>query len=372
MPRDNDTTLAREATGPTGTPASDPAQAHLTPASGAPQFVADAADLPDYAVEVKALDKTYRGSNRQGQKRALSEVDLKIKRGQIFGLLGPNGAGKSTLINIMAGLVHKTGGTMKLWDYDIDQRPRQARAAIGIVPQELNIDPFFTPRELLELQAGLYGVPPKERITDELLSVMGLSDKAQAYARTLSGGMRRRLMVAKAMVHNPPILVLDEPTAGVDIELRRQLWQHVRELNRRGTTILLTTHYLEEAEELCDEIAIINHGQVIACDTTPALLARLDNKSLVLSVAEQLEDMPAQLRRFEPEFDGQGRLLFRYRASESPVPDILEAAREAGLTILDVSTEETDLEDIFLQLTAGAHADSGGPSRDAARETQGR
>ena len=226
------------------------------------------APLPDNAVTLQGLGKTYKASGKTGAKVALKNVDLEIPRGHLFGLLGPNGAGKSTLINILAGLVNKTEGRAEIWGYDIDRDARQSRAAIGVVPQELNIDPFFTPYELLELQAGLYGVPPKERKTDEILSILGLSDKAKAYTRTLSGGMRRRLMVAKAMVHSPPILVLDEPTAGVDIELRQQLWERVRQLNRAGTTVLLTTHYLEEAEELCDEIAIINHGSVIACVLT--------------------------------------------------------------------------------------------------------
>ena len=222
---------------------------------------------------MKGLNKIYRALGKGEAAHALVDVDLSIPRGSLFGLLGPNGAGKSTLINILAGLVNKTGGQATVWGCDIDENPRQARAAIGVVPQELNIDPFFTPRELLELQAGLYGVPPRERRTDEILTALGLGDKAHSYARTLSGGMRRRLMVAKAMVHNPPVLVLDEPTAGVDIELRLQLWAHVEELNNRGTTVLLTTHYLEEAEELCDRIAIINHGKVIAWDTKRALLA---------------------------------------------------------------------------------------------------
>ena len=315
-----------------------------------------AVDLPKDAVEVKGLNKVYRASGRNEAKRALIDVDLDIGRGKLFGLLGPNGAGKSTLINIMAGLVLKTGGTMKLWGYDIDRNPRQARAAIGIVPQELNIDPFFTPRDLLELQAGLYGVPPKARRTDEILEIMGLSDKAGAYARSLSGGMRRRLMVAKAMVHDPPILVLDEPTAGVDVDLRRQLWSHVRELNRRGTTVLLTTHYLEEAEELCDEIAIINHGQVIACEPTPRLLRRLDNKTLTLHVAEPLGEIPASLTPFEPEVQDAHRLAFRYKASQSPVPEILAAVSEAAMTVTDVSTDEADLEDIFLQLTSATES----------------
>ena len=224
-----------------------------------------------------------------------------------------------------------------------------------MVPQELNIDPFFTPRELLELQAGLYAVPRRERRTDEILAALGLADKARAYARTLSGGMRRRLMVAKAMVHNPPVLVLDEPTAGVDIELRQQLWAQVRELNRRGTTILLTTHYLEEAEELCDRIAIINHGRVVACDTTRALLKRLDNKTLTLVLAEAVTEVPEPLKAFHPEIVEPGRLLFHYRTRQSPVNEILGVVAGTDLTVTDVSTEETDLEDLFLQLTRGAH-----------------
>jgi ABC-2 type transport system ATP-binding protein len=316
---------------------------------------------PDHAVEVQGLDKIYRGGGRSRPNHALIDVDLAIPRGALFGLLGPNGAGKSTLINILAGLVNKTGGKATIWGSDIDEDPRQARAAIGVVPQELNIDPFFTPRELLELQAGLYGVPPRERRTDRILADLRLSDKAEAYARTLSGGMRRRLMVAKAMVHDPPVLVLDEPTAGVDIELRQQLWAHVRELNRRGTTVLLTTHYLEEAEELCDRIAIINHGRVIACDTTEALLRRLDNKALTLVLAEAVGEVPEGLGRFQPELLAPGRLLFHYRTSESPVNEILGAVAASGLTVQDMSTEETDLEDIFLQLTRGAHeAEAGG------------
>ncbi|HMA16194.1 MAG: ABC transporter ATP-binding protein [Bacteroidota bacterium] len=324
----------------------------------------DSAGLPALAVSVRGLTKTYRASGKTKAKTALHAVDLDIPRGSLFGLLGPNGAGKSTLINILAGLVNKTAGSAAIWGYDIDADPRQARAAIGVVPQELNIDPFFTPRELLELQAGLYGVPPAERMSDRILAAMGLADKAEAYARTLSGGMRRRLMVAKAMVHQPPVLVLDEPTAGVDIELRQQLWANVRELNRAGTTVLLTTHYLEEAEELCDRIAIINHGRVIACDDTDSLLARLDNKALTLVFDRDLAGVPEVLARFHPEQTAARRLQFRYHASESPVPQILEAVCGAGLSVIDMSTEETDLEDIFLQLTRGAHAAGGGAASD--------
>jgi ABC-2 type transport system ATP-binding protein len=225
-------------------------------------------DLPDHAIEATGLVKTYAATKTTPEKTALNGIDLKIPRGSIFGLLGPNGAGKSTFINILAGLTRKTGGTVKIWGRDIDERPRDARAAIGVVPQELAADVFFTPRESLETQAGMYGVPKKERRTDELLAALGLTDKADAYVRQLSGGMKRRLMVAKAMVHNPPVLILDEPTAGVDVELRRQLWNYVVGLNRLGVTIVLTTHYLEEAQELCDQIAIVNRGEVVACEPT--------------------------------------------------------------------------------------------------------
>ena len=320
--------------------------------------------LPDHAVAVRGLDKTYRGSGRAKPMHALKSVDLAIPRGSLFGLLGPNGAGKSTLINILAGLVNKSAGQASIWGFDIDAEPRQSRAAIGVVPQELHIDPFFPPRQLLELQAGLYGVPPAERKSDEILAALGLADKANAYARTLSGGMRRRLMVAKAMVHSPPVLVLDEPTAGVDIELRQQLWSHVRDLNAAGTTILLTTHYLEEAEELCDRIAIINHGQVIAYDTTEALLKQIDNKTLSLELGQDIGELPEALRPFCAELVGPRRLLFHYRASESPVSEILGIVNRTGLTVVDMTTEEADLEDIFLQLTRGAHSDDSGHDPD--------
>lgn len=327
--------------------------------------------LPEFAVEVRGLDKTYRASGRTKPMHALKSVDLAIPRGSLFGLLGPNGAGKSTLINILAGLVNKSSGQASIWGYDIDAQPRQSRAAIGVVPQELNIDPFFTPRQLLELQAGLYGVPPAERKSDEILAALGLADKANAYARALSGGMRRRLMVAKAMVHSPPVLVLDEPTAGVDIELRQQLWAHVRELNKAGTTILLTTHYLEEAEELCDRIAIINHGQVIAYDTTEALLRQIDNKTLSLELAQDIGQIPEALQPFCAELVGPRRLLFHYRASESPVSEILGIVNQTGLTVVDMTTEEADLEDIFLQLTRGAHSNDSGNDQGARASAQG-
>ncbi|OAN52359.1 multidrug ABC transporter ATP-binding protein [Paramagnetospirillum marisnigri] len=306
--------------------------------------------LPDLALQVDDLVKVYSG--RGAPKRALDGVSLSVPRGSFFGLLGPNGAGKSTLINILAGLVVKTSGRAVVWDRDIDRDPRGAKAAIGVVPQELNLDPFFTPRELLDVQSGMYGVPRSERRVMEILEAVGLADKADAYARTLSGGMRRRLLVAKAMVHSPPILVLDEPTAGVDIELRRQLWETVRELNARGVTILLTTHYLEEAEQLCDRIAIINHGKLVACDSTSNLLKRIDGKVLTVTVDRDLTECPAALAPFSPELRPGGQVVIRYRPSATPMARILAAFSEAGLVIADLSTEETDLEDIFLQLTS--------------------
>ena len=323
------------------------------------------ANPPAAAIRVRGLTKVYAGRGRQPSPRALDSVDLDIPRGTLFGLLGPNGAGKSTLINILAGLVRKTAGTAEVWGHDIDRRPRQAASAIGVVPQELNLDAFFTPREILDFQAGLYGVPPRERRTEELLATVGLTAKADSYARALSGGMRRRLMVAKAMVHSPPVLVLDEPTAGVDVELRQSLWNHMRGLKRTGVTILLTTHYLEEAQALCDTVAIINHGKLIACDSTQALLRRLDRKELTITLEDDIAAVPAALARFQVHLLPPRRLAFHYRPSETRIGDILEAVRDAGLVIADLSTYESDLEDLFLDLT-GPRANSGA-AREAAR-----
>jgi len=305
--------------------------------------------LPVHAVEIKGLSKTYRGSKGSKPKEALKDINLNIPRGSIFGLLGPNGAGKSTLINILAGLVIKTAGEARIWGYEVESRA--ARSAIGVVPQELNLDAFFTPRELLELQAGLYGVPKKERITDQLLAAVDLTDKASAYARTLSGGMRRRLMVAKAMVHTPPVLVLDEPTAGVDVELRKALWEYVRKLNAAGTTVLLTTHYLEEAEELCDRIAIINHGALVVNDTTQNLLRRIDNKRVVITIDQDLTEVPANMRVHGWELTSPRELSLVYKPSKITIGQMLMAVQVNGFSIVDLSTKETDLEDIFLQLT---------------------
>ena len=319
--------------------------------------------LPDYAIEARGLVKTYPKTKTMPEKTALKGIDLAIPRGSMFGLLGPNGAGKSTFINILAGLCQKTAGQVSIWGTDIDQHPRAARAAIGVVPQELAADVFFTPRESLETQAGLYGVPKKERRTDEILAALGLSDKAEAYVRQLSGGMKRRLMVAKAMVHQPPVLILDEPTAGVDVELRRQLWAYVQELHARGVTIVLTTHYLEEAQELCDTIAIVNHGQVVACEPTRNLLRRLDTRAVVITPQSPLDHAPA-LAGYDAKLRKDGQLAITYKSEASSVEGVLAAVRAAGVQIKDLSTEEPDLEDVFLALTYGDPS-AQDPTRDA-------
>ena len=315
-------------------------------------------DLPTYAIEAKGLIKTYKATKTTPAKTALNGVDLQIPRGSIFGLLGPNGAGKSTFINILAGLVRKTSGAVKIWDRDIDERPRDARACIGVVAQEIAADVFFTPRESMEVQAGMYGVPKAERHTLEILNALGLGDKADAYVRQLSGGMKRRLMVAKAMVHNPPILILDEPTAGVDVELRRQLWHYVVGLNKLGVTIVLTTHYLEEAQELCDTIAIVNRGEVVACEPTAQLLRRLDTRTVVITPQAPLGGVPA-LGRYAGVIRPGGELAVTFKTGESGVEAVLAAVREAGVAIKDLATEDPDLEDVFMSLTysAGAEAD---------------
>jgi len=311
-------------------------------------------DLPDYAIEAHGVTKIYAAKGAAPAKTALNGLDLKVPRGSIFGLLGPNGAGKSTFINIIAGLVRKTSGTVSVWGRDIDERGRDARAAIGVVPQELAADVFFTPRESLETQAGYYGVPKSERHTDALLAALGLTDKANAYVRQLSGGMKRRLMVAKAMVHSPPVLILDEPTAGVDVDLRRQLWAYVSELNRQGVTIVLTTHYLEEAQELCDQIAIVNHGQVVASEPTSSLLRRLDTRNVVVTPETPVTAAPA-LTGFETKIRPAGAFSVTYKTGQSSVEQVLAAVRGAGIHIKDIATEDPDLEDVFLSLT-GARA----------------
>ena len=305
------------------------------------------------AIAARGVAKTYTGPRGGAPKQALKGFDLDIPAGTVFGLLGPNGAGKSTFINIMAGTVIKSAGTVRVWGTDIDENPRQARANIGIVPQELNIDAYFTPRETLEMQAGLFGVPSSERRTDEILEAVGLSEQAHSYARRLSGGMRRRLLVAKAMVHSPPILVLDEPTAGVDVALRQRLWDNIRSLNEAGVTIVLTTHYLEEAEALCDDIAILNHGQLVANKPKSALMAGARAKEVRLALAGGTpDDLPAALAALGAR-PAEGGIAVRYDTSASSVGAIIAAVAAAGLEITDVTTDEPDLEEVFLEMTGG-------------------
>jgi ABC-2 type transport system ATP-binding protein len=306
-----------------------------------------AADMQDAAIRIEALSKTY-----EGGQQALREVSFDVPRGQIFGLLGPNGAGKSTLINILAGLVVKTSGKVTIWGFDIDERPRNAKRSIGVVPQEIIFDPFFTPRETLEIQAGLYGIAKPDRRSDELLAAMHLTDKAHAYSRTLSGGMKRRLLVAKAMVHSPPILVLDEPTAGVDVELRRQLWDYVRRLHATGVTIVLTTHYLEEAEELCDRIAIIHHGRVIANEPTRELVAKAQEKAVVVTFDRDIAEVPANACFEDIALIDERTLEITFRKDKVNAGQVLSALTADGLGIVDVTTRDPDLEDVFLSLVS--------------------
>lgn len=303
------------------------------------------------AIEINNLTKTYRATKKADAKLALKGVDLTVPRGSIFGLLGPNGAGKSTLINIIAGLVTKSSGTAKICGYDIETETRQARASIGVVPQEISMDVYFTPWQSLENQAGYYGVPKSERRSDEILAALGLSDKRNAYVRSLSGGMKRRLLIGKALVHNPPVLILDEPTAGVDIELRRQLWKYVEELHAQGTTIILTTHYLEEAESLCDQIAIIHDGEITANENKKTLLNRLDQKTLVITPTRARKAVPPGLKDLDCTLRDDGTIAISYRTGQTSVTDLLSKVKASKVSIADLRTEQPDLEDVFMALT---------------------
>jgi ABC-2 type transport system ATP-binding protein len=307
--------------------------------------------MSNLAIEISNLSKTYKKSKKAAEKIALKSIDLQIKKGSFFGLLGPNGAGKSTIINILAGLVNKTSGEVKIGGIDIEKNQQAAKFKIGIVPQELVIDPFFNVRETLEIYAGYYGIKKEARRTDEIIAALGLKDKALSTPRSLSGGMRRRLLVAKALVHNPEILVLDEPTAGVDVELRNQLWNYVKKLNQAGTTILLTTHYLEEAEELCDEIAIINHGQVIACDKKENLMNVLSSKELIISF---VEDSGAKMLQIfcdlQAKLLAEDKISITYDPQKIAVAQILQTISDNKIQIKDISTKQPDLEEIFKHL----------------------
>ncbi len=301
-------------------------------------------------LSVKNLQKIYKKNGSQ-QTRAIENLNLEVKEGEIFGLLGPNGAGKSTFINILAGLVLKTSGEVNVWGFDIDKNPRQVRASIGIVPQELNLDPFFNPRKLLELQAGLYGVKKKDRITDTILKMVSLDNQADSYSRGLSGGMKRRLMIAKALVHQPPIVILDEPTAGVDVELRKNLWQNVKLLNKNGVSIILTTHYLHEAQEMCDRIGIINKGKLVALDTTKNLLNRIEKKKITLKLSEKIDLKDNELETLKILSLNHKELTLIYDKNRLSIDQILNYVNKKNVRIIDMSTDDGDLEDVFVTLT---------------------
>ena len=305
------------------------------------------------ALTVENLTKIYsKNKKKQTSERALNNLSFKVKQGEIFGLLGPNGAGKTTFLSVLAGTVIKTEGKINVWGFDLDKDPRQVRGSIGIVPQEVNLDAFFSPKKLLELQAGLYGVSKNERITDIILKMVSLEKQSNSYSRSLSGGMKRRLLIAKAMVHQPPILVLDEPTAGVDVELRKNLWDNVRELNKAGVTVILTTHYLFEAQEMCDRIAIINKGNLVALDTTQKLLDRIKTKKIVFKVKKihNLENLKLNGTNFSLD-DSNNTITAIYEKNLHKFSDILEILKKNNLEILDISTDDGNLEDVFIQLT---------------------
>tara|TARA_B100000686_G_scaffold321143_1_gene373507 strand:- start:298 stop:1227 length:930 start_codon:yes stop_codon:yes gene_type:complete len=299
---------------------------------------------------VKNLNKVYskKGSNST---HALKNLNLEVKEGEIFGLLGPNGAGKSTFINILGGSVIKTEGEVNVWGFDLDKNPRQVKASIGIVPQEVNFDPFFSPKQLLELQAGLYGVKKKDRITNTILKLVSLENQANSYARSLSGGMKRRLLVAKAMVHQPPIIFLDEPTAGVDVDLRKKLWDNVRLLNNKGVTVILTTHYLEEAEKMCDRIGILNHGELVALDTTEHLIEKIQTKIVNFKTDKKSNFTDDTLESLKVITNDENKLIVSYEKSKINIDRIISKLKEQNVTIFDISTDDGDLEDVFLRLT---------------------
>ena len=302
------------------------------------------------AVSVNRLTKIY-AKNSTNSVVALNELNLEVKEGEIFGLLGPNGAGKTTFINILSGTVIKTKGNVNVWGFDIDKNPRQVRASVGIVPQEVNLDAFFSPRKLLELQAGLYGVPKKNRITDTILKMVSLEKQAESYSRSLSGGMKRRLLIAKAMVHQPPILVLDEPTAGVDIKLRQNLWENVKNLNKQGVTIILTTHYLFEVQEMSDRIAILNKGNLVALDTTKNLLDRIKTKKIVFKVNKLIDLSKKKISGLSFSSNLSNEIIISYERNKHKIEDIINIIKSEGVEIIDISTKDGNLEDVFIQLT---------------------
>ena len=304
-----------------------------------------------YALTVENLTKVYSDSKNKKENKALNDLNFQVNEGEVFGLLGPNGAGKTTFLSILGGTVSKTSGNINVWGFDLDKNPRQVKASIGIVPQEVNLDAFFTPRKLLELQAGLYGITKRDRITDLILEMVALKDKANAYSRSLSGGMKRRLLIAKAMVHQPPILILDEPTAGVDVELRNNLWSNVKELNKEGVTIILTTHYLFEAQEMCDRIAIIDKGNLVALDTTQKLLDRIQTKKINFKVRSIDKKKILKMNGIEFKIDSKESISVTYEKNSLNFGEIINYLNQNDVKILDIITEDGDLEDVFVQLT---------------------
>jgi len=302
------------------------------------------------ALKVDDLTKIY--SRKSSKKvKALNNLNLEVKQGEIFGLLGPNGAGKTTFLNILAGTVIKNSGIVNVWGYDLDKNPRQVRSSIGIVPQEINLDAFFSPKKLLELQAGLYGIPKRDRITDTILKMVSLEDQANTYARSLSGGMKRRLLIAKAMVHRPPILVLDEPTAGVDVKLKKNLWSNVKTLNKQGVTIILTTHLIYEAEEMCNRIAIINEGNLIKLDTTENLLNSIKTKKIIFKVKKVNTINQSNLNGIKFSYNSNNEIEVSYEREKHKIDEIINKVKNTGMEIYDISTDEGNLEDVFIDLT---------------------
>jgi len=304
-----------------------------------------------FALAVENLTKVYSSPKTKKHNKALNELSFEVRQGEVFGLLGPNGAGKTTFLSILGGTVIKTSGKVNVWGFDLDQNPRQVRASVGIVPQEVNLDAFFSPKKLLELQAGLYGISKENRITDLILKMVSLQDKANAYSRSLSGGMKRRLLIAKAMVHQPPILILDEPTAGVDVELRNNLWENVKALNKEGVTIILTTHYLIEAQEMCDRIAIINKGNLVALDTTEKLLERIKTKKINFKVKNIELNKNLMMKDINFKINSKNSILVTYEKKSLDFGEIIYYLNENNIKIEDISTEDGDLEDVFVQLT---------------------
>ena len=299
-------------------------------------------------LSVRNLNKIYK--QKKNSINALNNLNLEVKEGEIFGLLGPNGAGKTTFINILGGTVVKTSGKVDVWDFDLDINPRQVRASVGIVPQEVNLDPFFSPRKSLEFQAGLYGVKKNDRITDDILKLVSLESHADSYARSLSGGMKRRLLMAKALVHQPPIIILDEPTAGVDVELRKNLWENVKSLNTQGVTIILTTHYLEEAEKMCDRIGILNKGNLVALDSTVNLLERIQTKKVTFKVNKKVEINDKTLKSLKILYNRENEICVSYEKSKTNIQEIIDFIKKKNIEINDISTDDGDLEDVFLHL----------------------